>query len=108
MRSKSDFTRVFEQGRTFSNGMIVLKMAPNELSSNRFGIAVSKRIGNAVIRNKTKRRLKEIVRTLQIKQGWDVVLIARPQIKLAEFTQMQTSAKDIFSKAALLVPNTDN
>ena len=99
---------MFEEGTTFSNSMMVLKMASNELTTNRFGFTVSKRIGNAVTRNKAKRRLKEIVRTLQIKQGWDVVLIARPQIKLVEFTQMQTSAKDIFSKAALLVPNTDN
>ena len=84
--------------------MIVLKMAPNELSSNRFGIAVSKRIGNAVIRNKTKRRLKEIVRTLQIKQGWDVVLIARPQIRSSEFKSIEESVRDILSKAKLLEP----
>jgi len=104
LRSKSDFTRVFEDGTTFSNSMMVLKMASNELTANRFGFTVSKRIGNAVTRNKAKRRLKEIVRTLQIKQGWDVVLIARPQIRSSEFKRIEDSVRDILSKAKLLEP----
>ena len=104
MRSKSDFTRVFEEGTTFSNSMMVLKMASNELTANRFGFTVSKRIGNAVTRNKAKRRLKEIVRTLQIKQGWDVVLIARPQIRSSEFKRIEESVRDILNKAKLLEP----
>jgi len=96
---------VFEEGTTFSNSMMVLKMASNELATNRFGFTVSKRIGNAVTRNKAKRRLKEIVRTLQIKQGWDVVLIARPQIRSSEFKRIEESVSDILSKAKLLEPH---
>lgn len=82
-------------------------MAPNELTLNRFGFTVSRRIGNAVIRNRAKRRLKEIVRTLQIKQGWDVVLIARPKIKSAEFTSIQDSTTNIFTQAKLLEHETE-
>ncbi len=84
--------------------MMVLKMVSNELTANRFGFTVSKRIGNAVTRNKAKRRLKEVVRTLQIKQGWDVVLIARPQIRSSEFKRIEESVRDILNKAKLLEP----
>ena len=106
MRKKGDFSKVFEDGTTFTNGLIVLKMASNQLSVNRFGITVSRRVGNAVTRNKAKRRLKEIVRTLQIKQGWDVVLIARPQIKPATYSDIRWSTVDLFQRAKLLDPQT--
>ena len=62
-----------------ANGFLVLYTKPNKLTINRVGITVSKKIGKAVVRNRAKRRLREVYRinSANILQGYDFVLVAR-------------------------------
>jgi ribonuclease P protein component len=53
----------------------------------RFAFVVSKKIGNAVVRNKTKRRLRAIVRNLKLKNGWYLIL-TKPSIRDCEFDKL--------------------
>lgn len=62
LRRRADFGSVYERGRILNDPLLVLRVSPNELSHNRYGFVVSKRVGGAVVRNRVRRRLQEIVR----------------------------------------------
>lgn len=60
---------------------LYLKYKPNNLNKNQFKIIVSLKVSKkAVVRNKIRRRIKEILRQLAIKQGYDIVVIANKEI----------------------------
>lgn len=86
----------------------MLCIAPNALGFSRFGFSVSKRIGGAVVRNRVRRRLKEIMRLRRhaIASGWDVVLIARPPIAEAEFRQIEAAVERLLQQAGLYAMTT--
>ena len=75
-------------------------MLPNELPFCRLGLAVSRKVGNAVVRNRIKRRLREIFRK-QLKDlplRYDFVVVARSASAEAEFTDLQMSIIKIFPR----------
>ncbi len=75
-------------------------MLPNELPYCRLGLAVSKKVGNAAVRNKIKRRLREIFRR-QLKDRplkYDFVVVARSASAEAEFADLQASVVKIFPR----------
>ncbi len=85
--------------------MLVLCALGNDLPYTRFGFAVNSRIGNAVMRNRIKRRLREIVRLhmVSIRPGWDIILIARKPIRSAEYHQLETACARLLRRAQLLL-----
>ena len=97
-----DFTAVRRQGRRWSDGLVVLIARPNEHEVTRAGFSVSKRIGNAVTRNKVKRRLREVVRLSGVHEGWDLVLIARRDAAAADFRSLCRSVTTLLKRAGLL------
>jgi ribonuclease P protein component len=104
LTESADFRRVYEKGQSWSDRMIVLCKLPHDGPNSRFGFSVSRRIGNAVVRNHTKRLLREAIR-LQcdlILPGWDVILIARKGIIGAEFVAVERSTTRLLGLARLL------
>ena len=65
---------------------------------------VSKRIGNAVARNKVKRRLREALRASPVKPGWDTVFIARSQVRGASYRDLKQAAYDLLGRVSLIQP----
>jgi ribonuclease P protein component len=83
--------------------MLILRAHANGLSHTRFGFVVGRRIGKAVVRNRVKRRLREATRArLPVtKEGWDVVLIARPAIANAPFAEITQALDWLLGRAGL-------
>jgi ribonuclease P protein component len=78
----------------------------NGLASSRCGFSASKRIGNAVVRNRVRRRLREVVRVQwpNVVPGWDVVFAAREPLREAEFADIQAAVSTLLQRAHLLEP----
>lgn len=77
---------------------------PNDLGYTRYGFSVSSRIGNAVKRNRIKRRLREAMRLRmeQVSPGWDIVFIARHLICNANYHEMDAACARLLRRAHLL------
>lgn len=104
LKGKANFRRVLAERKSWANKFFVLKASSNELPINRYGLVVSKRIGNAVVRNRVKRLLREVIRTLPDSKGYDVVLIARTPAADADFMTVNRAVEQLFSRAGLLEP----
>ena len=106
LRANADFDRLRREGRTWAHPLLVLSVLPNGLEYSRFGFAIGRRVGNAVIRNRIKRRMRESVRIRltrhEIAVGWDVVLIARRPIRDASFHQVDEAIGLVFRRARML------
>jgi ribonuclease P protein component len=79
LRRSQEFRRVWDEGRSWAHPLFILWAAPNELPYPRLGFTASRKVGNAVVRNRVRRLLKEAARHLypHISPGWDLVLVAR-------------------------------
>lgn len=105
LRGNSDFQRVRREGQSYASRFVVLAFLRNELECSRFGFVVNRRLGNAVHRNKIKRRLREATRLRLpiIKPGFDVVFIARQPIRQADYWTVDQTVVELLAKAGLLV-----
>ena len=79
LKKNSDFRRLYTKGKSAVTPYLVLYARPNRLGENRLGYTVSVKIGHAVVRNRVRRRLREIYRlnAPRLRQGYDLVLVAR-------------------------------
>ena len=91
IKENRTFRQIYRRGRSAVTPFLVLYCRPNRLGRNRLGITVSTKLGGAVVRNRARRRLREVYRLAQpnLKQGYDLVLVARarsvngPYVRLA-------------------------
>lgn len=104
LKAESDVQRVWQQGRAFAHPLVILRVRANDLDHSRAGFIAGKKLGNAVTRNRAKRRLREALRPyfLQIPQGLDFVLIARGNITQAPFTDIQQAVQEVLKRAKML------
>ena len=87
-----------------ANGYMVLYARHNRTQTNRVGITVGKKIGKAHIRNRTRRRLREIYRLNEDKfqPGWDIVVVARSKAVDADFGKLTAAYLSLAKKAGIL------
>jgi ribonuclease P protein component len=104
LRQKSDFRQTRLEGRSWAHPLVVVYVRRNGLSVSRFGFSVGKRVGKAVVRNRARRRLREVVRLLvpSIEAGWDALFIARPPIASASYGDIAVAVETLLRRAGLL------
>ena len=97
------YALVYNKGRSWISSLVVMKALPNRLGLSRYGFSISRRVGKAVIRNRVKRLLREILRLTPLEPGWDIVFIARLPAATADYANLEKSVKGLLSRAQLLV-----
>ena len=97
-----DFDRVYRQKASWASGLLVIRAAENQMDYARYGFSISKRVGNAVIRNLVRRRLREILRGVPPRAGWDIILIVRAPAAHANFYELNKAVEDLLRRAKLL------
>ena len=87
-----------------ANGLLVLYARPNRTGLNRVGITAGKKLGKAVVRNRVRRRLREVYRLNEDKfqPGWDIVVVARSRCITASFEKLTDSYLSLAGKAGIL------
>ncbi len=93
----------------FGDGYLVLYARKNRTPANRVGITVSKKLGKAHVRNRTRRRLREIYRLNEalFSPGWDIVVVARSKAVDAPFSLLTHSYLALAKKAGILREGTE-
>ena len=105
LKKNYEFNYVFKKGERYFSKYFNLVVAPAK-KYPKFGFVISKKIGKAVVRNKRRRQLKEIIRALQGNlKVMQYVIIARPEIEDATFKDLQTELIRLLTKNKLLVEN---
>jgi ribonuclease P protein component len=99
------YALVHRRGRSWAGNLVMMKLLPNGLSLSRYGFVVSKRVGKAVVRNRVKRLLREILRQTLLKPGWDIVFIARPRAATVNFADLRSLVLSLLARAQLLMEN---
>lgn len=110
IKKNNEFKLVYRRGKSLANNLLVLYVFKNNRNKlennttyNKVGISVSKKVGNSVVRSKSKRLITESYRLNRddLKNGYDFVFIARTAIKDKSYLEVETAMKKLFHKAGL-------
>ena len=101
LTKQARISEIHRQGRSVANGLLVLRVAPNDLDRSRFCIVAGKRVGNAVARNRVKRRLREAVRGADFQPGWDAIIMARRGAADADYAELERAVHNLMRRTSL-------
>ena len=106
---KNHIFRKLYSSKGVANSYFVLYARPNRSQNNRVGITVSKKLGHAVVRNRTRRRIREIYRLNEERfaPGWDIVVVARTRAVKAPFGKLTGAFLSLAQKSGLLIPESE-
>ena len=93
LKKNADFKNCYQKGRSFVNRYLVIYLCGNGQEKNRFGISVSKKVGNSVVRHRVKRLILESYRLHEdmFNSGLDMVIIARATAKDRSYHEINSA-----------------
>ena len=99
VKENYEFRRIYAKGRSGVSPYLVVYVRPR----NRLGVTVSTKLGHAVVRNRVRRRLREIFRLNQsgLAQGYDMILVARTRAVGAEYRELERAFLSVCGKLGL-------
>ena len=104
LKQNHEFRRLYQKGASAVSGCMVLYCRKNRLGRGRLGVTVSVKLGCAVKRNRARRRLREVYRlnSPRLRQGWDIVLVARGRTLTAPWKELNDTFLRLCRKLDLL------
>ena len=96
------FSQIHIEGSSAANKLLVIRYLANGEGTSRFAFLVNKRIGNAAERNRVKRRLREVVRLIPVKAGWDALIIVRRGAGSAKYQALKEATDNLLQRANLV------
>ena len=105
LKENRDFSRAYSRGSKAINHCMVLYARKNNKGINRFGITVSSKLGKAVVRNRIRRRLREIYRLNEsrFRPGYDIVAVARYRAVSAKYSELSESFMTLSERLGLFL-----
>ena len=103
LRKKEDFNALYNKGKSFPSKHVVVLVRQNGLSFSRKAFLASKKVGGSVERNRSRRLMREAFRSLDfpVKEGFDILFIARAAILDAKCADVKTSIGAALKRAGL-------
>lgn len=103
----TDFKRVRRLGKSYAHPFLVLIKLPNTVTTTRIGVSAGRSIGNAVHRNKAKRKIRETIRPIlpEIQPGWDIIILARKPILAANYQELRSAINETLLRSDLFGKN---
>jgi ribonuclease P protein component len=89
IRRRPDFERVYNEGARISGRFMTVFLLATERPGSRFGVAATRKMGNAVERNRAKRLAREIFRRHKLTAGYDIVVVPRREMLDAPFASLE-------------------
>ncbi|MBQ1241664.1 MAG: ribonuclease P protein component [Oscillospiraceae bacterium] len=104
VKENYEFRRMYSKGKSGVSSYLVVYFRPNRRGNNRLGVTVSAKLGHAVVRNRIRRRIREIFRLNQpkLKQGYDMIVVARGRSVRASYQEMDRAFLSVCRKLELL------
>ena len=104
LRKNMEFKKVYSGGKSYWNRNLILYVRKNELENSRIGITITKKIGNAVVRNRIRRRIKEIIRLKlgNIKDGYDLIIIPKKNVQDISYKDLESAMIHIMRISKIL------
>ena len=101
MRTTRDYNKVYKYGKKIPSRYILVFVLKSGQNISRFGFVTSKKVGNAVTRNKIKRRLRAVVQKNlpRLHQGYDLIIIARNSARHASAEQLEKDLMKAMQRA---------
>jgi len=95
---RGEFRRVYDEGRRRSAWLCTIFVRPNGLPQSRFGVTTPARLGKAVLRNRLKRRLREVFRRhrAHLPGGWDILVNPRESVAKVPFRTLEGEVLRLF------------
>jgi ribonuclease P protein component len=100
VRRRADYLRCYRTGRRRHGSLALLYFVPNQLEGPRLGITASRKVGNAVVRHRLKRRIKEIYRRWQDRSqlpALDLVVHLKPESGKSDFPALRAEVLRLLS-----------
>jgi len=102
LKKPSEFSKVYKRGKSYADKNIVIYYMPNQLGTTRVGFSISKKVGNAVVRNRVRRFIKESLRVNFSDFGnYDFVFVARVRSSQVDYHEITRSLKYVFKKISI-------
>jgi ribonuclease P protein component len=100
-----DFKRVRREGKSYAHPLLVLIVNVNDFSTLRIGVTASHAVGNAVNRNRAKRRVRACLEQFIpfISPDYDLIVLARRPVVMANFNQIRQVMRDLLFRAGVLL-----
>jgi len=106
IKRTQDFQKVFKKGRHAVSPVFVVYALANDLNVSRIGLSVSKKVGGAVVRNRVKRLVRECCRMMNVRSGYDFVIVARVPVgnlpKDGALVKVRDSLEGLFKKVLVI------
>ena len=105
LRRRSDFEQVFASGKFIGGRSLAVRVLARgeDVGPSRIGFAVGKRLDKrAVVRNRARRRLREAIRRVEVRDGYDLVVMARGPALKRSFAALQRDVRALFRRAGVL------
>ena len=104
LKQNYEFRRLYQKGASSAGNCMVLYCRKNKLGHNRLGLTASVKLGHAVVRNRARRRLREVYRlnSNQLRTGWDIILVARSRTVTVSWKELNDTFLRLCRKLDLL------